>query len=434
MPAWCVQFGGSFHRGWRAAPDASAARVHLRFGIRSMERRKVAGGEGPWARCPGGSVFAACECPSLPGRSGTLEGGQPSLPGCRRTLRDAGGRSAFAPWVPPDAGRRLSLAAWALRGAAGRSSLGAWARRGGAGRFIPRRWGGFAQVPTLRPPRCACVSGSGRWGRRKVAGGEGPCARCPGSVFAACECPSLPGRSGTLEGGHPSLPGCRRTLDGRHPSTPGHSGGAAGRSSLAAWARRGAGRFIPRRWGGFAQVPTLRPPRCACVSGSVDGAKEGGGWRGSVGSLPGGRSSLHVSVLRCPDAPGRWREVSLRSLGAATRCRDPPLLRCTRPARNGGNPPSGQILSAMPRMLESSTTGRQHHVIQSASLRDRAAGVRDLSGAPAGWRPSLVHGLDDRQIHAAPSASALSLAWVLKHLTVVQQNWLDGVLAAPPNR
>ncbi|WP_051215618.1 DUF664 domain-containing protein [Granulicoccus phenolivorans] len=44
---------------------------------------------------------------------------------------------------------------------------------------------------------------------------------------------------------------------------------------------------------------------------------------------------------------------------------------------------------------------------------------------------ALVHGLDDRQIHAAPSASALSLAWVLKHLTVVQQNWLDGVLAAP---
>lgn len=66
-----------------------------------------------------------------------------------------------------------------------------------------------------------------------------------------------------------------------------------------------------------------------------------------------------------------------------------------------------------------------HHVATeqegyAAFLEHKQDGVR-----------ALVHGLDDRQIHATPSASALSLAWVLKHLATVQQNWLDGVLAAP---
>lgn len=44
---------------------------------------------------------------------------------------------------------------------------------------------------------------------------------------------------------------------------------------------------------------------------------------------------------------------------------------------------------------------------------------------------ALAHGLTDVEAAATPSASAISLAWLVKHLTVVQGNWLAGVLAAP---
>ncbi len=44
---------------------------------------------------------------------------------------------------------------------------------------------------------------------------------------------------------------------------------------------------------------------------------------------------------------------------------------------------------------------------------------------------ALAHGLTDAEASSAPSSSAISVAWLVKHLTVVQRNWLSGVLAAP---
>lgn len=44
---------------------------------------------------------------------------------------------------------------------------------------------------------------------------------------------------------------------------------------------------------------------------------------------------------------------------------------------------------------------------------------------------ALVHGLTDAEAFAAPSASEISLGWLVKHLTMVQRSWLASVLAAP---
>ncbi|UAL28428.1 DUF664 domain-containing protein [Nocardioides rotundus] len=44
---------------------------------------------------------------------------------------------------------------------------------------------------------------------------------------------------------------------------------------------------------------------------------------------------------------------------------------------------------------------------------------------------AVVHGLTEQQARSTPSASALSLAGLVKHVTVVQENWLTGVLHAP---
>lgn len=60
--------------------------------------------------------------------------------------------------------------------------------------------------------------------------------------------------------------------------------------------------------------------------------------------------------------------------------------------------------------------------------RDGLAGF--LAQAQDGVR-ALAHGLTDEQAHRAPSASEISVGWLLRHLTVVQQNWLEGAMAAP---
>lgn len=44
---------------------------------------------------------------------------------------------------------------------------------------------------------------------------------------------------------------------------------------------------------------------------------------------------------------------------------------------------------------------------------------------------AVVHGLTEEQAFSTPSASSMSLAHVIKHVTVVQDNWLAGVLVAP---
>lgn len=43
----------------------------------------------------------------------------------------------------------------------------------------------------------------------------------------------------------------------------------------------------------------------------------------------------------------------------------------------------------------------------------------------------VVHGLTAEQAFRTPSASSMSLAHLIKHITVVQDNWLAGVLVAP---
>lgn len=44
---------------------------------------------------------------------------------------------------------------------------------------------------------------------------------------------------------------------------------------------------------------------------------------------------------------------------------------------------------------------------------------------------ALAHGLTDEQARRRPSASEISIAWLVKHVTVVQHNWLEGALTAP---
>lgn len=44
---------------------------------------------------------------------------------------------------------------------------------------------------------------------------------------------------------------------------------------------------------------------------------------------------------------------------------------------------------------------------------------------------AIAHGLTDEQIHLVPSASEISIAWLIHHATVVQENWLVGATSAP---
>jgi predicted enzyme related to lactoylglutathione lyase len=44
---------------------------------------------------------------------------------------------------------------------------------------------------------------------------------------------------------------------------------------------------------------------------------------------------------------------------------------------------------------------------------------------------ALVHGVGETDARATPTASAISLAWLVKHVTVVQRHWLTGALRAP---
>lgn len=44
---------------------------------------------------------------------------------------------------------------------------------------------------------------------------------------------------------------------------------------------------------------------------------------------------------------------------------------------------------------------------------------------------AVLHGLTEEQAFATPSASSMSLAHLIKHVTVVQDNWLAGALVAP---
>ena len=44
---------------------------------------------------------------------------------------------------------------------------------------------------------------------------------------------------------------------------------------------------------------------------------------------------------------------------------------------------------------------------------------------------ALAHGLTDAQAASAPSASAFSIGTLIRHVTIVQSNWLDGIDYAP---
>ena len=61
---------------------------------------------------------------------------------------------------------------------------------------------------------------------------------------------------------------------------------------------------------------------------------------------------------------------------------------------------------------------------------ERAGYAAYLAQQNAAFR-ALAHGLTHAQLHAAPSASENSIAWLLHHVAVVQENWLAGALAAP---
>lgn len=64
-------------------------------------------------------------------------------------------------------------------------------------------------------------------------------------------------------------------------------------------------------------------------------------------------------------------------------------------------------------------------------VTDEREGLRAfLAQQQAAFR-ALVHGLSDADAMTTPSASAISLAWLIKHATIVQRNWLLGVLRAP---
>jgi hypothetical protein len=68
------------------------------------------------------------------------------------------------------------------------------------------------------------------------------------------------------------------------------------------------------------------------------------------------------------------------------------------------------------------------HVPPVADENDAIAAF--LAQAQDAFR-ALLHGLTPAQASAAPSASSLSVGGLVKHVTAVQQTWLDLVAAAP---
>lgn len=68
---------------------------------------------------------------------------------------------------------------------------------------------------------------------------------------------------------------------------------------------------------------------------------------------------------------------------------------------------------------------------QAPPVRDEREGYAAYLAQQQDAFRALAHGLTDAEATAAPSASAISIAWLIKHATVVQRNWLAGVLAAP---
>jgi hypothetical protein len=64
-------------------------------------------------------------------------------------------------------------------------------------------------------------------------------------------------------------------------------------------------------------------------------------------------------------------------------------------------------------------------------IADERAGLKEYVAAQQYAFHAIVFGLTDEQARSTPSASAMSLGGLIKHVTFCQQGWMERVAAAP---
>jgi uncharacterized damage-inducible protein DinB len=67
----------------------------------------------------------------------------------------------------------------------------------------------------------------------------------------------------------------------------------------------------------------------------------------------------------------------------------------------------------------------------AAPVADEHSALRAFLGQQHAGIRKAAFGLTDEEAHAAPSASAISIAALVKHVTFCEQGWMDRVHAAP---